>query len=171
MRSKWPTKRILILKTDLDAAYQRIHANAITALTCIAILDELEFLCLWLPFLTTPVPEEYKTVSEAEIDLGNDLIWDESWDTDDLNSPHQLLLPQEEKKKSTIHLATTDPLSVDITATEASMDGFINNIITITVDEKHWIDRTDSAALLIIHTLFRPLEPLEPLKLFWVRDN
>ena len=45
------------------------------------------------------------------------------------------------RQQSASHLATTDPLAVDITATEASMDGFIYDIITITVDDKHWIDR------------------------------
>ena len=44
------------------------------------------------------------------------------------------------------------------------MDGFIDDTITITVDDEHWIDRAKSAALLVIHTLFRPLQPLEPLK-------
>ena len=97
MRSRWPTKRILIGKTYLDAAYRRIHANVKTALTCIAIVHELDFLCLRLPFDTTPAPEEYMTVSEASIDLGKDLLQYQSWDTDDLNSPHQSLLPQEEK--------------------------------------------------------------------------
>ena len=31
MRNKWPTKLIFIGKTDPDAAYRRIHANATTA--------------------------------------------------------------------------------------------------------------------------------------------
>ena len=96
MRSKWPTKRILVGKKDLDEAYLRIHANAKIAQTFIAIVYELAFLCLRLPIGTTPTPEEYTTVSEAEIDLGNDIIWDESWDTDDLNSPHISLLLQED---------------------------------------------------------------------------
>ena len=56
---------------------------------------------------------------------------------------------------------------MDITATETSMDGFIDDIITIMVDEEHWIDRAKSAALLVVHTLFGPLQPSEPLK----RDN
>ena len=88
MRSRWTTKIIRIGKTDLDAAYLRIHANATTAFTCIAIVNELACLCLRLPFDTTPAPAEYTTVSEASIDLGNNLLWDESWDTDYLNSPH-----------------------------------------------------------------------------------
>ena len=164
MRSRWPTKLILIGKTDLDAAYRRIHANAKTALTCIAIVDKLYFLCLRLPFGTPPAPAEYTTVSEAVIDLGNGLLQDRFWDTDDLNSPHRSLLPQEEKHQSESHLATAYPLAVDITATEASIDGFIDDIITITVNDEHWIYRAKSAALLVIHTLFRPLHPSEPLK-------
>ena len=45
--------------------------------------------------------------------------------------------------------------------------GFINYIITITVDDKHWIYRAKSAALLVIHTLFRPLHQSEPLKRYY----
>ena len=91
MRSRWPTKRILIEKTDLDAAYRWIRANATTVLTCTAIVNDLDFLCLSLPFGTTPAPAEYTTVSEAAIRLGNNLLRDESWDTDDINLPHQSL--------------------------------------------------------------------------------
>ena len=58
MRSRWPTKQILIGKTELDAAYCRIHAHANTASKCIAIVDEIAFLCLRLPFGTTPAPAE-----------------------------------------------------------------------------------------------------------------
>ena len=56
---------------------------------------------------------------------------------------------------------------MDITATEASIYGFIGDIITITVDDKHWIEHAKSVALLVIHTIFQPLQPSEPLK----RDN
>ena len=74
------------------------------------------------------------------------------------------MLPLEEKQQSASHLATADPLSVEITSTEASMYGFIDDIIAITVDDKHWIDCAQIAALLVIHALFRPLQPSEPLK-------
>ena len=46
------------------------------------------------------------------------------------------------------------------------MDGFINDIITIPVDDKQWIDRAKSAALLVIHTIFQPLQLSEPLKIY-----
>ena len=71
------------------------------------------FLCLRLPFGNTPEPAEYTTVSEAAIDIGNDLLWDESWDTYDLNLQHQSLLSQEEKQKSANHITTTDSMSVE----------------------------------------------------------
>ena len=117
-----------------------------------------------LPFDTTPAPAQYTTVSEAAIDLGNGLLGDKSWDTDYLNSPHQSLLPQEEIHQSASHISTTNPLAVDITATESSMYEFIDDIITITVDDKYWIDRAKIAALLVIYSLFRPLRPSEPLR-------
>ena len=125
---------------------------------CIAIIEEIAFTCLRSPFGTTPAQAEYTTVSEAEIYLGNNLLRDESWDMDVLNSTHQSLLPQEEKQKSKSHLATADPLEVYIKATEASIDDFSDEIITITADDKHWTDRTKRAALLVIQTLFRPLQ-------------
>ena len=71
---RWPIKRILIGKTDLDAAYRRIHANATNVLICIAIVDELYFLRLRLPFGTTPAPAENTTIGEVAIDLGNDIL-------------------------------------------------------------------------------------------------
>ena len=72
MRSRWPTKRILIGKTDLDTAYRQKHTNATTVSTCIAIVDGLAFVCLRLNFGITPAPAEYTTVSERAIYLGND---------------------------------------------------------------------------------------------------
>ena len=59
---------------------------------------------------TTPVPEEYTTVSEAAIDLGKDLLQDESYDTDDINLSHRPLLPHEEKQQPSSHLETAYPL-------------------------------------------------------------
>ena len=54
MHTKWPSKCILIGKTDLDAAYLHVHTNAQIAATCIAIVKKLAFPCLRLTFDTTP---------------------------------------------------------------------------------------------------------------------
>ena len=60
-------------------------------------------------FGTTPAPAEYMTVSEAAIDLEKYLRQDKYWYTDDLNSPHRSLLPQEYKQQSKGHLVKAYP--------------------------------------------------------------
>ena len=96
MRIKWPSKRIMIGKTDFYAAYRRFHTNAHIAVTCIAIVVKLSFLCLCLLFGTTTAQAEYTTISEAEIYLGNDLLADTSWDATNLQLPHWHLLLRED---------------------------------------------------------------------------
>ena len=44
------------------------------------------------------------------------------------------------------------------------MDEFIYDIIIVTIDEPSWVERTKKAALLVIHTIFRPLQYSELLK-------
>ena len=44
------------------------------------------------------------------------------------------------------------------------MDGLIDYIITITIDDPCWVERAKHSALLVIHTIFRLLHPYEPLK-------
>ena len=85
MRSKWPTRQILVVNTYLEAAYRRIHVNEITVLTSKSIVDETDFICLRLTFVTKPAPVEYTTVSKAAIYLEKNLLRDEYWDTDYLN--------------------------------------------------------------------------------------
>ena len=131
MRIKGPSKRIPIGETDLGAAYRRVHINAQVALTCIAIVVKLAFLCLHLPFGTTPAPAEYTTISDSAINLGNDLLEDTSWDTTNLQSPHIRLLPREDYLPASDPLFKADQLSVNIEAKEASMGGIIDDIVTI----------------------------------------
>ena len=80
MQIKWPSKSILIGKTDIDAAYRRIRANARIASTFISIVENLSLLCLHLPFGTTPEPVDYTTVSEAKNEPLNDLLRIALWD-------------------------------------------------------------------------------------------
>ena len=45
------------------------------------------------------------------------------------------------------------------------MDGFINDITTITIEDLCWVERTKNTALLVIHNIFRPLNSNKYLKL------
>ena len=80
MRLKWPSKCILIRKIDVYAVYCQIHANLQITSSCIEIVGILEFLCLGLPFGTTPALEYYTAISKSETDIGNDLLVVTSWD-------------------------------------------------------------------------------------------
>ena len=70
----------MIGETDLNAAYWRVYEHARIAATGIAIVGILAFICLLLTFGTTPAPAKCSTNSEAEINLGNNLFADTSWD-------------------------------------------------------------------------------------------
>ena len=45
------------------------------------------------------------------------------------------------------------------------MNGFIDDIITITTDDPCWVECAKNTALLTIHTIFRPRNYNKPLKL------
>ena len=61
-------------------------------------------------------------------------------------------------------LINSGQLTVNIKAKDASMYGFIDDIITITIDNTYWVERAKNSALLVIYTIFRPLHSNKPLK-------
>ena len=91
MHLKWPSKCILMGETDLDAAYQKIHANLHIVSTCTEIVGKLYFLCLYMTFGTMSSQEEYNTIIEAAIEIGNDILMEISWEAKDLKSPYRHL--------------------------------------------------------------------------------
>ena len=97
-------------KTYLNAAYRYFHSNAQIAATCITIVGKLAFLCLSLTFGTTPVPSKYTAISEASIDLDNDLLEDASLGATNLQSPHWHLLPREYYQPASEPLVKADQL-------------------------------------------------------------
>ena len=130
----------------LNYTYQCVHANIQTTSTCITIVVKLAFICMHLPFGTNPAPSEYTTISEASIKLGNYLLMEVSWDATNLQSPHIHLLPREDYLPASCPLVKAYQLGVDIEAKEASMDGFINDIITITIDNPYWVEHAKNSS-------------------------
>ena len=74
MLLKWPLKYILIGKIDLDDAYRRIHKKKENPINIHSDHIKIAFLCLKLPFGTTPAPEDYTTIRNIALDLINDLL-------------------------------------------------------------------------------------------------
>ena len=87
-------------------------------------MEKLDFLCLFLAFGTTPEPPEYTTISESEIDLGNNLLMDTPWEATYLQLPHLHLLPGDDYLPASKLIVTADTLAVDIKSKEFSIDGF-----------------------------------------------
>ena len=96
LKIKHPSQRILLNKTDLDAAYRRLHVMIKFALMCITIIDRITYLLSRLPFSSTPTADEFCTVSESITDVAQWIIDTPSWDLNPLRSPlsHLILEPE-----------------------------------------------------------------------------
>ena len=57
-----------------------------------------------------------------------------------------------------------DQLVVDIEAKESPMDEFVDDIITIAIDDTSWFERAKNTDLLVIRNTFGTLQYLEHLK-------
>ena len=51
---------------------------------------------------------------------------------------------------------------MNIKENEASMNGFVDEIIGIVIDDPFWVERAKNVALLVIHAIFRPLYSDDP---------
>ena len=87
------------------------------------------------------IPEiaEYITAIYAAIKLENNLLREISWDSIDIQSPHRHLNQEEEYQPMSDPTSQSDTLVVNIKAKEHFMDGFIERIITLTIDEPTWV--------------------------------
>ena len=69
---------ILFNKTDLDAAYCRLHVALAYALLCITIIGRIAYLLIRLPFGSTPAADEFSTISESITDISQAIADDKS---------------------------------------------------------------------------------------------
>ena len=64
MRHRHPGIPIIITKTDMDAAYRRIHSAIQATVTCITILANIAYLLTTLPFGSSPAPALFSIISD-----------------------------------------------------------------------------------------------------------
>ena len=136
MRLTRPGVRILIIKFDLDSAYRRLHVLIRMALLAITIIQETAYVLLRLPFGVANGPSDSSVISEPIFDMSNDLLQNEFFDTKTFHSP----LTHEFDKPERLYVESDDfgearPLFVDVEFFHAKTDGYIDDVITVVLDE------------------------------------
>jgi len=164
MRWKNKSKRIFMSKYDMDAAYRRLHALTEHALKCVTVIDKVGYIPLRLPFGVSPGPSIYSSISECIYDLVNDLLNDREWDRETLNSPYVDRLAPPEKSDHSTPITEVRELSVYLPDRPSFADGYIDDCLTVALEQDDEVKRSQEALPLIVHALFRPLDPNEPVK-------
>ena len=158
MRLRHPHTTIWMNKTDLDAAYRRIHTNMQAAVTCITIIKTIAYLLLRLPFGSSPAPSKFSTVSDAIADVAQDLAADKNWDPAKLKSSFDLDFPPSREPEH-IAYAPADELHVTLPARDICTDNFIDDLFQGCLDINDNMARIKHAVPLVLDTLFRPKNP------------
>ena len=144
LRLLHPSIHILFNKTDLDAAYRRLHVALAYALLCITIISRIAYLLVRLPFGTTPAADEFCTVSESITDLSQAIADDKTWNPTTLKSDQcgQIPEPSLTGLEDIVH-EVPFPLLVPIIPKSIYMDVYIDDIITIVLYLHHLIEKAN----------------------------
>jgi hypothetical protein len=158
IRRNHPTSIIWMNKTDMDAAYRRLHTNMTAAVTCITVVDEIAYLLTRVPFGAAPAPAGFSLVSDAAGDLSQDLASDPSWDPHSLRSSFHLDFPPRQEADD-VPFGQADELAVNLPPRKIVTDNFIDDLFQACLHEGDNAERIKHAVPLILETLFRPLNP------------
>ena len=154
IRQRHPDKMIWMNKTDMDAAYRRIHANMQAAQTCITVIDDIAYLLGRLPFGSSPAPTKFSNVSDTIGDVAQDISLDKSWDPSTLKSSFDLdFKPIQENDD--IPIAHADPLLMSLPERDIVTDNFIDDLFQACLDIDDNAARIKHAIPLVLEAFFR----------------
>ena len=157
------TKIIYIVKHDLDAAYRRLHVHPDFAVRCTTIIDDVAYLLARLPFGVSAGPSMYSLISEAIFDLVNELLMDPVWDPEILHSPHKDSFQQPQKIDDSIEFEKANKLHVFVPPRETFCDGYIDDCVTMALDQHNNVEKAQNALPLGVHAVMRPVHKREPI--------
>ena len=163
LRLAKPSTKIMMSKYDLDAAYRRLHVRHDQALQCVTIIGDIAYIPLRLPFGVAAGPSIYSTISETIFDLTNDILNDKTWDIDHINSPLQSELEKPFYLDDSLPFETLQPLEVYIPLRHTFCDGYIDDFLSVGLDEADLLRRSQEAPTLAVHSVFRPVHDDEPI--------
>ena len=156
MRVRHPKKKIFINKTDMDAAYRRIHANMLSAVLCITILKEIAYILGRLPFGSSPAPSFFSIISDAIGDVAQDLSLDPHWDPATLKSPYPIDTTPTSEPPS-VGIGKADSLAVKLPDRDIVLDNFIDDSFNAGIDQGDIPLRLAHSVPLILYSIFRPI--------------
>ena len=89
----YPGKCILIIKTDIEKYYHRMHKYGGIASACISIIGDVAHLMTIIIFDSTPDSSKWCVLYKTLINIANDLLDIDFWDPNKLLAHNQLKVP------------------------------------------------------------------------------
>jgi hypothetical protein len=120
-----------------------------------------------MPFGGRPCPSIWSDVSETIPDLSSSLAADPTWDPVTLHSPLQHLIPATVSEPDDVPFAVVLPVTLDIPTEDREdykADIFIDDVISVMLDDRAVCAKGAAALLLTIHTVSCPVADLEPVQ-------
>ncbi len=158
-----PDQPILMSRSDLDAAYHRVHVAWHLATQCIMLLGGIEYLLLRLPFGAAAAPAKFCVASEIVHDVVNALLQDTTWDPGGTPMQYDELLPSPTLLDTSTPFAPAMEMDVNLPPSTfpCLTDIYFDDLIKVGLALPHLIPRLQSATAVAIHCIFRPAHPLE----------
>lgn len=165
MRFRHKHKVILVSKTDMDAAYRCLHANLKSAATCIVIINGIAYILLRLPFGSSPAPSEFSIFKDILVDLFKTIMDDPTCDPDITKSPYYSLMEDLPIKtlSSSIPFGQADELFVPVADDDISLDGYIDDLISLGIDTDIIRNKLLHTVPLGLHCFISPIDCTDPL--------
>ena len=155
----YPGTRIWIRKDDFKSAFRRIHLNASTAYQSavgVTIRNiDLILISLRQSFGGAACPSEFALLADLVTDTINDLLEDESWDSQKDYSPATQKIPPANLLPMIIPFHDARDLSVELhVGSRGKSDVYVDDIITIAADIRDDLDRITKEPVTIIRTCY-----------------
>ena len=154
---------ILSSKIDLDAAFRRLHMSYPHALLSIVIVEQIAYLLGRMTFGSKIGPGKHDIPSNMVVDLAQMLLDDPSWDPATLHSPDADKIPLKETLTGDIPFGQAFPLAVPVDDSDHYVDGYVDDLCTICIDDPSVTEKARHAVALAIHTVYRPANKDDPL--------
>ena len=125
----------------------------------ITMIEKITYILLRLPFGVANGPNDFCLVSEMVMDLTNDILRNNTWSPKTIHSPLQKQFDKpKEQYPDTEKYSEARPLLIYVPFHPAVADGYIDDVITVMLDEEDWVEKGQNAAPLAVHTTFRPID-------------